>query len=318
MSNSHEATIEELAARVQALEKDKAALQAELSSMSEEFEDLKMMHEASVAHGVFVEDELAEKNAELERTQARLEEELGEAEKYVWSLLPSPAAQPFRTDWRFIPSSELGGDAFGYHWIDDDHFAVYLLDVSGHGVGAALLSAAVLNVLRSSALPETDFRDAGQVMTGLNKAFLIEDQNGMFFTIWYGVINRSTRTINYASGGHPDAFLVDFGTSTPTLHRLATPQMTPGCLPGITYQSKEMNLPDEGSLFVYCDGLFEIEKKDTGTIQRFAEFIEVFQSVYHSQDVSLDVLTKTLQDIQGSEKFDDDYSIIKVDIQDLG
>jgi sigma-B regulation protein RsbU (phosphoserine phosphatase) len=46
----------------------------------------------------------------------------------------------------------LGGDSFGYHWIDDDHFAVYLLDVSGHGWGAALLSVSVINVLGAALL----------------------------------------------------------------------------------------------------------------------------------------------------------------------
>jgi hypothetical protein len=46
-------------------------------------------------------------------------------------------------DWRFIPSASLGGDSFGYHWIDEDHFAAYLIDVSGHGWVAALLSVSV-------------------------------------------------------------------------------------------------------------------------------------------------------------------------------
>jgi sigma-B regulation protein RsbU (phosphoserine phosphatase) len=66
---------------------------------------------------------------------------------------------PLLTDWSFIPSASLGGDSFGYHWINADHFAVYLHDVSGHGWGAALLSVSVINVLRSHALPKTDFRD---------------------------------------------------------------------------------------------------------------------------------------------------------------
>ena len=54
------------------------------------------------------------------------------------SLLPDKLKKGLiKTDWRFVPSAELGGDSFGYHWLDDDHFAFYLLDVSGHGVGAA-------------------------------------------------------------------------------------------------------------------------------------------------------------------------------------
>ena len=101
----------------------------------------------------------------LLESQRRLANEMRQAEHYVRSLLPEKLKQgAVRTDWRFIPSAELGGDSFGYHWLDDDHFAFYLLDVSGHGVGSALLSVSAMNALRSQALPQTDFRLPGQVL----------------------------------------------------------------------------------------------------------------------------------------------------------
>ncbi|MDD5191448.1 MAG: SpoIIE family protein phosphatase, partial [Dehalococcoidales bacterium] len=106
-------------------------------------------------------------------------------------------------DWRYIPSSELGGDAFGYRWVDADHFAIFLLDVCSHGVGAALLSISVMNVLRSQNLPGVDFRQPGEVMAALNRAFGMESQNNLYFTMWYGVVNKSTRQLHYSSGGHP-------------------------------------------------------------------------------------------------------------------
>ena len=103
----------------------------------------------------------------LAESQKQLADEVAQAAKYVCSLLPEPIGQgPVRVDWRFVPSTQLGGDSFGYHWLDDDHFAVYLLDVSGHGVGASLLSVSAMNVLRSQSLPNTDFRDPGQVLAG--------------------------------------------------------------------------------------------------------------------------------------------------------
>ena len=101
----------------------------------------------------------------------------------------------------------MGGDAFGYHMLDEDHFAIYLTDVSGHGVGAALLSVSVMNVLRSQSLPNTDFKDPEQVLEALNIAFPGEENNDMFFTIWYGVYHLPTRTLTYASAGHPPAIL---------------------------------------------------------------------------------------------------------------
>ncbi len=82
------------------------------------------------------EQERNEAYRKLAETQRRLSEEVAEAAKYLRSLLPKPLKLgPVRVDWRFLPSTELGGDSFGYHWVDYDHFAVYLLDVSGHGVG---------------------------------------------------------------------------------------------------------------------------------------------------------------------------------------
>jgi sigma-B regulation protein RsbU (phosphoserine phosphatase) len=90
----------------------------------------------------------------IEETQKRLEEELSEASRYVVSTLPPPMREPFEISWAYDPSTELGGDSFEYHWIDDSHFAIYLLDVCGHGVGAALLEVAASNVIRSGSLPD--------------------------------------------------------------------------------------------------------------------------------------------------------------------
>jgi sigma-B regulation protein RsbU (phosphoserine phosphatase) len=91
-------------------------------------------------------------------SQQALASELALAANYVISLLPKPITDgPVQTDWRYFPSTQLGGDCFGYHWIDADHFAMYLLDVCGHGVGAALLSVSALNVLRAQATLDDDF-----------------------------------------------------------------------------------------------------------------------------------------------------------------
>ena len=100
----------------------------------------------------------------LIRVHERLKAELADAAGYVRSLLPAPMAQPFTIDWRFEPSAELGGDAFGYNWVDPDHFALYLLDVCGHGIGPSLLSIAVLHLLQAASLRDVAFHDPSQVL----------------------------------------------------------------------------------------------------------------------------------------------------------
>jgi hypothetical protein len=74
-------------------------------------------------------------------------------------------------DWRFVPSTRLGGDMFGYHWPGPDHLAVYLLDVSDHGVGSSLLAVSAANLLSAGSLPDTDFRGPGAVVARPNDAF---------------------------------------------------------------------------------------------------------------------------------------------------
>ncbi|MFM8411826.1 MAG: response regulator, partial [Alphaproteobacteria bacterium] len=125
--------------------------------------------------------------AKLLASQQALAAELGEAADYVRSLLPAPLSGPIESAWEFVPSTSLGGDSLGHHWIDDDHLAVYVLDVCGHGVGAALLSVSAMNVLGTRTLPGVDFRDPAAVLAALNDAFQMDRQNEMYFTIWYGV-----------------------------------------------------------------------------------------------------------------------------------
>jgi len=86
----------------------------------------------------------------------------------------------------YIPSAELGGDCFGYHWIDPEHFAIYLLDVSGHGVGTALLSVSALDAMRVQSLPNTDFGAPEQVLAAMNDAFQMQKHNNLYFTclVW--------------------------------------------------------------------------------------------------------------------------------------
>ena len=143
----------------------------------------------------------------LEASQKQLAEEIARAASYVSSLLPPPLEGETRTDWRFVPSTALGGDVFGYHWLDADHLALFLLDVCGHGVGAALMAVSALNVLSSRTLPATDFRDPGMVLKGLNESFQMEKHNSQYFTIWYGVYSRLDHCLRHAGGGHPAALL---------------------------------------------------------------------------------------------------------------
>jgi sigma-B regulation protein RsbU (phosphoserine phosphatase) len=245
-------------------------------------------------------------------SQKVLANDLAQAAKYVQSLLPDPLRKgPIRAEWRFVPSASLGGDSFGYHWLDDDHLAFYLLDVSGHGVGTALLAVSALNALRSQALPQTDFREPSQVVTALNRAFQMEQHNQLYFTIWYGVYNKATRTINYGGGGHPPAILLTGPTEAEAEAQLlkANGPMV-GAVPDLEYGSETFQVGAFGKLFLFSDGAYEIERRD-GTMWPFSEFL-AFMSRASTPGVSdMDALIDHDRELSGSHEFADDFSIVE-------
>ena len=251
-----------------------------------------------------------------ERDQAyqALAKELSEAAEYVKSLLPARLNDAPATDWCFVPSTHLGGDAFGYHWIDKDHFAIYLLDVCGHGVGAALLSVSAMNVLRSQSLPDTDFRDPAAVLRGLNGAFPMEQNNGMFFTIWYGVFRKGAGELCYASAGHPPAVLMT-GPSAPAaeMRLLGTKGLVIGGMPESDYRSEVCRLQAFSTLFVYSDGVYEITLKSSGVMWSLEGWTALVAAHAREPDpAGLDVVRKQVIALQGSEQFEDDFSLVQV------
>ena len=246
----------------------------------------------------------------IDETRKRLEEELQEASRYVTSILPPPSEQPLPISWAYLPSTELGGDSFGYHWVDDTHFAIYLLDVCGHGVGAALLSVAAINVIRSASLPDTDFLDPGQVLAALNEAFQMEHHNNMYFTIWYGVYDTLTRTIRHASGGHPPALL--WNPADKSLTQLRCPGMLIGAMPGMEFSSETTEVPANGRLFVYCDGAYEIKRED-GTMIGFDEDFMPYLTEHATSRTLPDDVLAWVRQIHPAPVLDDDYSFLTID-----
>ena len=251
----------------------------------------------------------------LEQTEdlKRLNNEISDAAGYVKAVLPKPIISgTLLTDWRFIPSASLGGDSFGYHWIDDNHFAVYLLDVSGHGWGAALLSVSVINVLRSHALPNTDFCDPQQVLSSLNKAFPGGQHNDMFFTIWYGVYNNSSEKLVYSSGGHPPALLFSRSDSNQIrMDQLRTPNFIMGGKQNVDYQSKIQEINRPSRLYVFSDGVYDITKKD-GSIWGLNDFMEFSAQSFNIEQSNLDPLLSYAQELAQEKEFEDDFTILEI------
>lgn len=246
----------------------------------------------------------------LEKSQKALANELNKAAEYVKSLLPEKISNDLlETFWEFIPSAQLGGDAFGYHWIDNDNFCFYLLDVCGHGVGSALLSVSAISNLRSQTL-SADFTKPSEVIGMLNKAYQMSEHNDLYFTIWYGVINFTTRELKYISAGHPPAFVI----YNNEINELMNENFIVGGLPDFPFKESRIILPKNTDIFVFSDGVYEIEKKD-GT---FWTLNEAKQYILFNNTPNGDILYKLheyVKSISEKEILDDDFSIIKIKLK---
>ncbi len=251
----------------------------------------------------------------LQESQKRLAEELAEAASYVSSMLPKPLTGEITTEWKYVSSTSLGGDSFGYHWLDENHFAMYLLDVCGHGVGAALLSVSAMEALRSRNLPGTDFLNPANVLSRLNDSFQMEDHHQMYFTIWYGVYDRQAGKIVYATGGHPPALLISGSRPDERkVHELRTNGMVIGGYPGMKYENSEVELSDNNRLFIFSDGVYEITRPGLPDWQ-LDDFRNYLSDIVKTEQFHVDQIYRDVLEMYGSKNLEDDFSLIEIAFQ---
>lgn len=254
---------------------------------------------------------------ELAQSQ-ELDRDLNKACDYVQSLLPPPLLTgPVRAEWFFQPSARVGGDGFGYHWLDEQRLVMYLLDVSGHGVGAAMHGVSVLNALRQQTLPATDFANPAQVLARLNDVFPMDRHGGMFFTIWYGVLELPHRLLRYASAGQHPAYVLGAagaaGVRATTPLPLATRNLVIGAMPDTPFDSAQTQLQAGDRLFLFSDGVFEIvtTQGQTWTLDEFLPLLGVPGPPGVSQP---EHLFQVVRGLARPGPLDDDFSILALSI----
>jgi sigma-B regulation protein RsbU (phosphoserine phosphatase) len=196
----------------------------------------------------------------LEASEAHMKAEINRAATYVRSLLDPPMEGAVHADWRFVPCEALGGDVFGFHWIDEDHLAMYVIDVSGHGVGPALMGVSAMNLIKSGSLERAQVLDPTRTLQALNAAFPMARHDGMYFTIWYGIYNKRTRELSWSGGGHPPSFLLRGGT----LRRLESTTYMIGIVEDYDAPTERITIEPGDRLYLFSDGVFELHLKDGG------------------------------------------------------
>ena len=157
-----------------------------------------------IALRIEVRQELMATRGELDKAEMELEV----AREIQEGLLPDagPELPGFDIAGVSFPAFKAGGDYFGYQFLPDRRLALAIGDVTGHGVGAALLAAATHAYMR--ALTQND-NDVAEILPKLNRLLLADTGSRRFVTFFLGVLDWDARSFSYASAGHTPGYIMD-------------------------------------------------------------------------------------------------------------
>ncbi len=267
--------------------------------------------EINLSEIIQAQNELLSTRQQLVDAQKRLDLELLDAAKYVRLMLPPPLSGEEIIDWQFNPSTELGGDGLGYRQIDDDQIAFYVLDVTGHGLGSTLLAVTALELLRNrNPASRLDFSKPAMVIDRLNRSFQMQDHAGKFFSVWYGVYSRSTRTITYANAGHPPALLVTRHDGMVRLTKTTSGGSVLGIMPDHHAPEITVEFPAGSELYLFTDGLYEL-LDSKGVRGSYDEFLASLEREVEAGTPAWDAMLSWLDQACKKRIIDDDVTLLR-------
>ncbi len=271
------------------------------------------------------EEALREANVRLENANRRMQRDLEAAAAIQQSLLPErgPEMPGVAAAWLLDPCDELAGDTLNLIGLDDDHLAVYVLDVSGHGVPAALLSVTLHRwlspdperaVLRTpSPEPESGpvITDPAGVARRLNRQFPLDPSVGQYFTLIYGILTLSTREFTYVTAGHPGLIHLPAGGPARQPETAGTPI---GFLPEAEYETETLSLSPGDRLYFFSDGLLEAQNEagELFEIERLIVAVETHRDRDFESGI-LDIAGEA-HNWQGGRALDDDLTLLGLEI----
>lgn len=197
--------------------------------------------------------ELEERNQRLGTALNELRRDLDSAAAMQRRLLPAPWVRPpLHCQWFLKPGNYLAGDMLDYFTLPDGRFVFYQLDVSGHGVPAALLSFSLHSELRSLHFAVDQVGDPAEIAAQINRRF--DGEDGKFFTLFYGQLDPASGELCWVRAGHPPPLLL---RADGTLIWLEDGGPPLGILPGLSWTAQRLRLHRQDRLFLYSDGITE-------------------------------------------------------------
>ncbi len=272
-----------------------------------------------------LERNLAARNVDLADANKRMKSDLEAAADIQRDLLPKDLPDTLGANfaWYYEPCDELGGDILNVLPLCGRSVGMYLLDVSGHGVPAALLSVTLSRVLATSDAGSTILmaRDQnakrptiippGEVAARLNRRFPMSGQRNQYFTMVYAVLDTQTRMLRHAIAGHPAPLLVKRGRSPQPLTGGGFPI---GMIEDAEFDDESIQLEPGDRLYFYSDGITEAVNSQ-GVMLQAEGLIRLIED---NQAGSLnDALASCVEEFKrwcDSVPFTDDISLLALEI----
>ena len=231
-----------------------------------------------------LENTLRKKNRLLEKANHTIMEDLKCAAKVQADLLPNRNINIKGVDiqWHFAPCRQLGGDMLNVLRLDEHRYGIYVLDVSGHGVSAALFSVALSHLLSERgdilkrSIPDPPYYHVTppkKVLESLNRQFPMDADAGQYFTILYGILDASELTFQWSNAGHPPPIMMD-GDMARVLSHVGAPPI--GFFEDTQYPEGLLKLKPRDRILLYSDGIVEAMNQlgEQFTVDRVKGIIE--------------------------------------------
>jgi serine phosphatase RsbU (regulator of sigma subunit) len=261
---------------------------------------------------------------DLLRANQRMKQDLDAAARVQRTLLPEgfPAIPGWNFAWTYRPCDELGGDALNIVRINEEVIALYLLDVSGHGVPAALLSVTATRSLHPRAGgaaslvagpgENPDAVEPAKVASTLNTLYPMESNGDHYFTMIYGLLDVRARRLRFTLAGHPAPILVREGHPPELLDATGN---AIGMFDDAEFSDSVIELHSGDRLYLYSDGLTEEMNADK---EQFGEE-RLLSAVADGQTLGLQAAVEFLVEKvvawRGEEHLKDDVSILAVSVE---
>jgi sigma-B regulation protein RsbU (phosphoserine phosphatase) len=276
---------------------------------------------------------LEQRNAQLEAANQRMANDLAAAGRIQAALLPaeSPRVPGYHFAWLFQPSVGVGGDILNAFPLDDEHAGLYVLDVSGHGVAAALLSVSVSRFLsplpdpssllwrRVESASSADARPSplfqletpAAVAQRLGLRFPIDNATHQYFTMVYGLLNTRSHQLRYISAGHPNLLHLPATGPGKVIEASGYPI---GVAPDSeTYDEYTIELAQGDRVYIHSDGVTEAMNERGELFDVSRTLLELEASRTESLEESLRQLSSRLKEWTGKGDTLDDQTVLAIE-----